>query len=61
MTKIYKKFNCDTFYPLKTWNAVIDKFEELNSSDDIPYPLKQIVKDDGNIDISFHVYDFRYS
>ena len=57
MTKIYKTFNCDAFYPLKTWNNVIGRFKELPVSDDIPYQLGQIVKDDGNVDISFHVFE----
>ena len=57
MTKIYKTFNCDAFYPLKTWNNVIGRFKELPVSDDIPYPLGQIVKDDGKVDISFHVFE----
>ena len=61
ITKIYKTFNCDVFYPLETWNTVIDKFRELTVSDDIPYPLGQKIKDDGNVDISFHVYELRLS
>ena len=57
ITKIYKTFNCDAFYPLKTWNNVIGRFKELPVSDDVPYPLAQIIKDDGNVDISFHVFE----
>ena len=57
MTKIYKTFNCDVFYPLKSWNNVIGRFKELPVSDDIPYPLGQMIKDDENVDISFHVFE----
>ena len=33
----------------------------ITVSDDIPYPLGQKIKDDGNVDISFHVYELRLS
>ena len=61
ITKIYKTFNCDVFYPLEIWNSVIDKFRELDVYDEIPYPLGKKIKDDGNVDISFHVYELRLS
>ena len=35
MTKIYKDFACNVFYPMKTWNRLQAKFQELTASDDI--------------------------
>ena len=56
MTKVHKKFECDAFYPIKTWNKVKDNFVELSVCDDIPMLQKKVV-DEENVSISFHVYE----
>ena len=56
MTKVYKTFQCDVFYPIQTWDNLKHRFRELDVCDDIP-ELGQIINDDGNVKISFHVYE----
>ena len=56
MTKIYKDYDCDVFYPTETWNEILHNFRELKISEDVQ-DLGQIINDDGNVAISFHVYE----
>ena len=56
ITKVYKMFGCDAFYPIKTWNKVKDNFVELSVCDDVPMLQKKVV-DKENVSISFHVYE----
>jgi hypothetical protein len=56
MTKIYKTFKCDAMYPIKTWNEARKQFSELEFCEQIP-DLGQIINEDQNVNISFHVYE----
>ena len=56
MTKIYKTFQSDVFYPMKIWNQTKKQFRELDVCEDIP-DLGNVIKEDENINISFHVYE----
>ena len=56
MTKIHKTFKSDVFYPLNTWNETKQLFRELEVCDEIPN-LGQVIQEDENVNISFHVYE----
>ena len=58
MTKIYKTFECDAFYPIQAWHRLQGRFQELTVCDDIPH-LGQIITDNGNVKMSFHVYELK--
>lgn len=56
MTKIYKTFQSDAFYPMKTWNQTKQQFRELDVCEDVP-DLGNVIKEKEDISISFHVYE----
>ena len=60
MTKIYKTFPCDVFYPIQTWNRLKYKFQELKLCDGIPH-LGQIINDNDDVQISFDVYELNFT
>ena len=57
MTKVHQIFPCDVFYPMQTFNTLRPRFRELQICNEHPYQLGQIISDDGDVKISFHVYE----
>ena len=60
MTKVHKTFKSDVFYPTKIWSEIKHQFRELDVCDDIP-DLNQVINEDDNVNISFHVYELKTS
>ena len=56
MTNIQHSYNCDIFYPMKTWHSVRHHFKELKVCTEVP-EVGSVIKDSGGVTYCIQAFE----